>query len=103
MGSREKNFYNALVRRMGYDEVAQNVQDLYLSGNPRDAARAIPTELIDATCLIGPAERIQDRLHAYADTGVTTLSISPAAPTLEERLTALRTVADAAEAAGLLS
>ncbi len=103
MGSRTTNFYNTLVRRMGYESVAQTVQDLYLDRKQREAAAAVPTDLIDRTCLIGPPGRIQDRLHAYAQAGVTTLTISPTAATLEERVTVLRTVIDAAETAGLLT
>ena len=62
MGSREQNFYNQLARRMGFDEAADEIQDLYLAGRPRDAAAAVPFELIDATALIGPPERIAERL-----------------------------------------
>lgn len=103
MGSREKNFYNDLARRMGYEREAQQVQDLYLARNHRDAAAAVPLEFIDRTSLIGPVERIQDRMHAYAETGVTTLTIHPHAPTPEVRLATLRQVAAAFEATGLAS
>src|SRR5690606_10538008 len=54
MGSRKQNFYNALAVRMGYADAAAEVQDLYLSGRPRDAAAAVPYEFIDATSLLGP-------------------------------------------------
>ncbi|HYJ75154.1 MAG TPA: LLM class F420-dependent oxidoreductase [Kineosporiaceae bacterium] len=101
MGSREQNFYNALARRMGFDDAAQQVQDLYLDRKPRDAAAAVPVEFIDATSLIGPIERIRDRLVAYAEAGVTTLSITPTARTLEQRLQLLRDMADALEASGV--
>jgi F420-dependent oxidoreductase-like protein len=103
MGSRTQNFYNALVRRMGYEEVARRVQDLYLDHRPRDAAAAIPVELIDGTALLGGPGRIADRIQAYAHVGVTTLTISPVAPTLEGRLRTMRTVVEAAEAAGVLT
>jgi F420-dependent oxidoreductase-like protein len=101
MGSREQNFYNALARRMGFDEAAQRVQDLYLERRPRDAAAAVPLQFLDATSLVGPIERIRDRLSAYAEAGVTTLSITPTARTLEERVQVLRAMADALEAAGV--
>jgi hypothetical protein len=101
MGSRDQNFYNALARRMGFDEAAQRVQDLYLDRRHRDAAAAVPVEFIDATSLIGPIERIRDRLVAYAEAGVSTLSITPAARTLDERLHVLRAMVDALEAAGV--
>jgi F420-dependent oxidoreductase-like protein len=101
MGSREQNFYNALARRMGFDEAAERVQDLYLDRKPREAAAAVPVEFIDATSLIGPIDRIRDRLVAYAEAGVTTLSITPTARTLEERLQILRDLAVALEASGV--
>jgi F420-dependent oxidoreductase-like protein len=100
MGSRKQNFYNALARRMGFEQSAQRVQDLYLDRKHRDAAAAVSLEFIDATSLLGPIERIRDRLVAYAEAGVTTLSITPTAPTLAERLHLLRAVAGALEAAG---
>lgn len=101
MGSREQNFYNRLAVRMGYGEAAAQVQDLYLAKQHRDAAAAVPFEFIDRTSLIGPPDRIRDRLQAYADAGVTTLSVATYAPSLEERVATLRTVAEAVDAAGL--
>ncbi len=101
MGSREQNFYNQLAVRMGYDEAAQQVQDLYLARRQRDAAAAVPLEFIDRTSLIGPPARIRDRLGAYAQAGVTTLSVSTYAATLDERVACLRTVAEALDASGL--
>ena len=62
MGSREQNFYNALVRRYGFEEAAQEVQDLYLEGKKDEAAAALPAELIDMTSLCGPADRVRERL-----------------------------------------
>jgi F420-dependent oxidoreductase-like protein len=101
MGSREQNFYNRLVVRMGYGEAAAQVQDLYLAKQHRDAAAAVPFEFIDRTSLIGPVERVRDRLAAYAEAGVTTLSVASFAGSLEERVGALRTLADALDASGL--
>jgi F420-dependent oxidoreductase-like protein len=103
MGSREQNFYNALARRMGFDDAAQRVQDLYLDRRPREAAAAVPVEFIDATSLIGPPERIRDRLVAFAEAGVTTLSVTPAAPDLASRTAVLRLLAEAVDAAGVAS
>ena len=57
MGSREKNFYNALVRRYGFEEAAQTVQDLYLDGKKDEAAAALPPELIDTVAIVGPARQ----------------------------------------------
>ncbi|GGL24247.1 LLM class F420-dependent oxidoreductase [Phycicoccus endophyticus] len=93
MGSREQNFYNRLARRMGFDEAADTIQDLYLAGRPRDAADAVPFELADATALLGPPERIAERVGRYAEAGVTTLSVLPYARTTEQRLAVLRLMA----------
>lgn len=101
MGSKEKNFYNALARRMGYDEAADEVQRLFLDRRHREAAEAVPFEFIDRTSLIGPRERIRDRLAAYAEAGVTTLSVSAFASTLDERLATIRTMAEVLDESGL--
>ena len=94
MGSREKNFYNRLACRMGFEDEAARVQELFLAGQHRDAAEAVPFEFIDATALIGPPERIRERATRYAAAGVTTLGVSPFALTIEERVETLRVMAD---------
>jgi F420-dependent oxidoreductase-like protein len=101
MGSREKNFYNQLAVRMGYGDAAREVQDLYLAARQRDAAATVPLEFIDATSLLGPKERIADRLKAYAAAGVTTLSLSPFANDRESALVTLRTAVEAWDMAGV--
>ena len=101
MGSRDKNFYNQLAVRMGYDAEAAEVQRLYLDREYRAAGEAVPFDFIDRTSLIGPPERVQQRLHAYAESGVTTLTVATYAGSLEERLQTLRTMADLLAASGL--
>jgi F420-dependent oxidoreductase-like protein len=101
MGSREHNFYNQLAVRMGFADAARRIQELFLDRRHREAAAAVPLEFVDATALIGPKERITDRLHAYADAGVTTLSVSPVGRDRVERLRTLETMCEAVEAAGL--
>ncbi|MFZ1362349.1 MAG: LLM class F420-dependent oxidoreductase [Candidatus Nanopelagicales bacterium] len=101
MGSRDKNFYNQLMTRMGYDEAAAEVQDLYLSRKQAEAMAAIPLEFIDKTSLIGPRDRVKDRLQAYADSGVTTLSVSTFAGDLETRMNTVRTMAEILDESGL--
>ncbi|HMJ33775.1 MAG TPA: LLM class F420-dependent oxidoreductase [Baekduia sp.] len=97
MGSRDKNFYNTLVQRYGFEDAAQQVQDLYLEGKKEEAAAALPDELIDLVSLVGPADRVRERLRAYADAGVGTLGVSPMAWTRDERIKQLRLVAELAE------
>ncbi|NJQ08764.1 LLM class F420-dependent oxidoreductase [Streptomyces lonarensis] len=101
MGSRKQNFYNRLAQRMGYEKAAAEIQERYLAGDKEGAAAAVPHDLIDSTTLLGPMERIADRMQAYADAGVTTLSLVPAGHALEDRLQALRTGVAALERAGL--
>jgi len=96
MGSREKNFYNALMRRYGYEEAAEKVQDLYLSGKKQEAAEALPAEFIDSVCLVGPAERVRERLAMYRDTGVGTVLATIVAPTVDERIGMIRQLAELA-------
>jgi F420-dependent oxidoreductase-like protein len=101
MGSREKNFYNQLAVRMGYEEAAAEIQDKYLARDYAGAAAAVPVEFIDATALLGPVDRIADRLRAFAEAGVTTLSIATHAGSLEERIHTVRSAAEALERAGV--
>ncbi|MFD1831577.1 MULTISPECIES: LLM class F420-dependent oxidoreductase [Streptomyces] len=100
MGSRKQNFYNRLAQRMGYEKEAAEIQDRYLAGDKEGAAAAVPRQLIDSTALLGPVDRIADRMRAYAEAGVTTLSLSPAGFTLEERIAALRAGVEALERSG---
>jgi F420-dependent oxidoreductase-like protein len=75
MGARNRNFYNETVRRYGYEEAAQTIQDLYLAGKKREAEAAVPDALVDEVGLFGPRERIRERLAAYREAGVTTLAV----------------------------
>jgi F420-dependent oxidoreductase-like protein len=85
MGSRDKNFYNQLVRRYGFEDAAGEIQDLYLEGKKQEAAAAIPPELIDLVTMCGPRERVAERLEVYREAGVGTLIASVMAPESEVR------------------
>jgi F420-dependent oxidoreductase-like protein len=95
MGSREQNFYHQLAVRMGYADAAREVQDHYLAKRQREAAAAVPFEFIDSTSLLGPVDRIAERMRAYAAAGVTTLSVSLFAGDADDGIRTLRAVADA--------
>jgi len=88
MGARDKNFYNSYVRNFGYEDLATNLQDLYLSGQKNEAAAAVPNELADAVALVGPRERIKDQLEQWKASAVTTMLIGTSQPE------ALRTLAE---------
>jgi F420-dependent oxidoreductase-like protein len=75
MGARGKNFYNTLVSRYGYEAEAKKIQDLYLDGKKMEAIAAVPDALVDDVALVGPRERIADRLAAWHECGVTTLIV----------------------------
>ena len=63
MGSRKQNFYNALVRGTASRTPRDTVQELYLEGRKDEAAAALPGELIDTLCLVGPPDVIRERLR----------------------------------------
>jgi F420-dependent oxidoreductase-like protein len=67
MGARSKNYYNDLAKRMGYEAAAEIIQGHYLGGRRREAEAAVPDALIDETSLIGPKERVRDRLQAWKE------------------------------------
>ena len=67
MGARNKNFYNDYAKRLGFEEEAVRIQDLYLSGRRDEAMAAVPAELIDACHLVGPADRIRERLKRWKE------------------------------------
>jgi alkanesulfonate monooxygenase SsuD/methylene tetrahydromethanopterin reductase-like flavin-dependent oxidoreductase (luciferase family) len=54
MGARDKNFYNDYVRRLGHEEAAARIQDLYLAGKKMEALAAVPDALVDEVALVGP-------------------------------------------------
>ncbi|MGZ6886184.1 MAG: LLM class F420-dependent oxidoreductase [Acidimicrobiia bacterium] len=84
MGARGQNFYNALVRRYGYEGAAEEIQELYLSGKKKEAEAAIPAELLELTNLVGPEGYVKERLGAYAEAGVTVLNVMPVGPSAPE-------------------
>ncbi len=94
MGALSKNFYNDLAKRMGYEAAAATIQDHYLAGRRKEAEAAVPDALIDETSLVGPKERVRERLQAWQaiakDHGVGSLVLAGA------DVAALRAVAEAA-------
>jgi F420-dependent oxidoreductase-like protein len=88
MGARGKNFYNDYAKRLGYEEAAVKIQDLYLDGKKMEAMAAVPDSLVDEVALLGPRERIKDRLAAWKSSPVGTLCIGSG------QVEALRTLAE---------
>ncbi len=76
MGAKGKNFYNDLARRYGYEEAADTIQDLYLSGKKVEAINSVPDELVDEVALVGSVDRIKDRLQQWKESPIKTLNIA---------------------------
>jgi F420-dependent oxidoreductase-like protein len=76
MGAKGKNFYNDLASRYGFEAAAAQIQDLYLSGQKGAAIAAVPDDLVDAVALVGPKERIRDRLQLWTNSPVTTMNLT---------------------------
>jgi F420-dependent oxidoreductase-like protein len=98
MGSRDKNFYNALVQRYGFEDEARRVQDLYLEGKRDEAMAALSDELIDTVSLVGPKEHVRERLEVFRAAGIDTLGATPLAFDKQGRLEQLRLLAELAAA-----
>ena len=77
MGSRDRNFHNKLISRMGFGDAAKRIQDLYLDGQKTAAVAAVPDDLVDEVSLVGPKEMIRQRLAAWEDSAVTGLLVWP--------------------------
>jgi F420-dependent oxidoreductase-like protein len=80
MGAKEKNFHLDLIARFGFAKEAQRVQELFLAGKRAEAIAAVPEQLVDEIALVGPKERIRDRLGAWRESPVTTLLVGSQDP-----------------------
>ncbi len=75
MGAKGRNFYYDLAVRYGYETAANDIQNLYLSGRKGEAMMKVPATLIDEIALIGPKERIKERLQPWLNSPVTTMNM----------------------------
>ncbi|GAA4718878.1 LLM class F420-dependent oxidoreductase [Nocardioides conyzicola] len=76
MGAKDANFHNAVFVRMGYEDLAAEVQRLYLNGEKDKATALIPDELVDDMHIVGTAGEVKERVAQWEETGVTTLLLS---------------------------
>jgi F420-dependent oxidoreductase-like protein len=86
MGARGRNFYYDLAGRLGYEAEAKAIQDAYLDGRKGEAEALVPADLAERTTLIGPESYVRERVAAYREAGVTTLNVTPLAPSHEGRV-----------------
>jgi F420-dependent oxidoreductase-like protein len=77
MGAKGRNFYNDLVTEYGFEAEAEKVQDLYLAGSKREAEAAVPVDLLEMCNLVGPESYVRERIAAFAESGVTSLQVTP--------------------------
>ncbi len=80
MGARDKNFYNDLFKRYGWEQEAVEIQDLFLDGKRNEAFAAVPEEYIDLSALIGDEGHVRERLEVFREVGVTHLNVEPVGP-----------------------
>jgi len=90
MGARDKNFYNDYAKRLGYEEAAVRIQNAFLGGDRNAAMAAVPDKLVDEVALVGPRERIRDRIAAWKASPVGTMCIGSG------QIEAIRTLAELA-------
>jgi alkanesulfonate monooxygenase SsuD/methylene tetrahydromethanopterin reductase-like flavin-dependent oxidoreductase (luciferase family) len=76
MGAKDRNFHKELIGRMGFEGDAEKIQELYLAGKKQEAAMAVPDALADEISLVGPVDKIRDRLQAWDETPVTSINVS---------------------------
>ena len=76
MGAKGQNYHTKLMARMGYEEEAYQIQDLFFEGRRDEAIAAVPIDFADEISLVGPVERIKDRLQAWEESPVTMLNVA---------------------------
>ena len=95
MGSKKQNFYNDLMKRYGYEELAETIRDTFLGGDKQAAIEMVPDDLVDDMSLIGDESRLRDRLKAFEAAGATGVVVVPWAADTQGRTTVLETLARA--------
>ncbi|QIK09014.1 LLM class F420-dependent oxidoreductase [Streptomyces sp. ID38640] len=80
MGHAAKNFHADLMARMGFEEEARRVQQLFLEGRRQEAVLAVPDAFADEISLVGPRERIAERLELWRTGPVTDLLVTAPDP-----------------------
>ncbi len=80
MGAKNRNFHRELMARMGYEEASLRVQDLFLAGRRDEAVAAVPDAFVDEIALVGPPDRIRERLEVWRASDVTSLLVAVRSP-----------------------
>ncbi len=77
MGAKGQNYHTKLMARMGFEEQAYKIQDLFMEGRREEAVMEVPTEFADEISIVGSVERIKDRLQAWEESAVTMINVAP--------------------------
>lgn len=94
MGARDKNFYNQLACRYGYETEAKEIQDLYLSGKKAEAAGVVPDELVEAVTLMGDEDSVRRQVAEFHAAGVRTFLLNPLAEAPADRVAQVRRLSE---------
>jgi hypothetical protein len=89
MGHRDKNFHKEMMVRRGFGDAAQKIQELFLAKRKDEAVAAVPDEFCDEMSLVGPVGRIRERYRAWAESGITGLTITADQPEAMELMAKL--------------
>ena len=76
MGAKGQNYHTKLMQRMGFEEEALKIQELFFAGKRDEAIMAVPDDFADEISIVGPPARIKERLEAWRDSPVTTLMVA---------------------------
>ena len=76
MGAKSKNFYYNLFCEYGYEDIADELQNLYLSGKKKESEQLFPRELLDELTLVGTKKDIEQKLEKWKDSNITEISLS---------------------------
>ncbi|MGA0237868.1 MAG: LLM class F420-dependent oxidoreductase [Acidimicrobiales bacterium] len=77
MGAKGQNYHTKLMARMGFEEQAYKIQELFMDGRRDEAVMEVPTEFADEISIVGSVERIKDRLQAWEESAVTMINVAP--------------------------
>lgn len=89
MGSARTNFYNDAYKRGGFEDVAIEVQKLWIEGRRDEAAKRVPDEMIVRTTLYGDEAFVRERIRRYRDVGIGVFRLDPVGADTRERLETL--------------
>jgi F420-dependent oxidoreductase-like protein len=91
MGARGQNYHNEAMAKAGFADEAAKIQDLFLAGRKDEAAAAVPDAYVERGVLIGTPEHIAERYVAWAESGVTGITIATEQPEVLELMADLAT------------